>query len=1361
MRRGDCLASTRSEKSSEELSLHTARSASVPITALAFVQLDSFLLLLVAEGTFLSIYSISSDHCEEIPHLRSQVFHSNSIHGLTQDVHSRPGSVYSEARQFAYGAKSVCPFTLCLPLAESHVSSRDIEIHIGYESEVSDWILYGSMTRSNLEIPHYGLVLTAQNSLVALQRDVSSQFDCLIASHVCNGPTSILYSAHFVWAEAHRVLVAAGTVYGEVIVWSCSLIGSATPTSCFMHSVFRGHTGSVFGVEISHSTLLTMPSCRLLASCSDDRTIRIWLVDEKEINAVPGPASTNLSGGLGFGLISTEKETSAVAVRWAHLSRIWRVAFLPVRGFKLGSQIGLLSVGEDKACQLWTLNLKGKNETQPNSGSLEQLYTDRHHAGKNIWSVATIMQLGHLAVATGGADGRVVLRHLDSDRIRSHSSAPAMVSMAFKTVLHQLLRVKGPDDPSRNKNFSIKQYWLIKDGDIAAITDTGSFLLGDIDYKNETIVWRSFYGNRNSHPLLLVRLESDRKRLLFATGESIWETDLNENPVSWRIATVKAPLNSIFVAGDAIIDGAGTTYLLVTSRGINQATLICVSNVKEKPENTMQTILELPSTFTVSSARYLPQIQLLILGSRSGAVAIYNCLIIQRDTIAASLCRRHVHGDDSVTMIVPVGRPSPMGSPISATYLVTCGRDGTYQLHLVSKSGSDDDTHIIFETVHISSPEFGPNIEGAYLSQTQGDREQEDLILYGFRSTFFVVWNETRQFEIMNVNCGGAHRSWAYQPYADAEGNTRTNTGGTFVWTKASCVNWVRKIQVETMIVQQGGHGREIKCIAKHPSSLARDKILIATGAEDTDIRLFEMEPVKDTTCNQSRPPFRCCTVLKRHTTGLQHLQFSPCGTYLFSSAGCEEFYVWRLRSGVPFVGIGVVAWDALPKEDLDLDARITHFDIGVTQNQSVSSEPVSKPVLLIMAYSSGKLKLLHYWAGAAAGTGRFEALHQVSIGSFCLTQAIFLRHNQEDRQIISAGTNGYINRSVLPFSTGQPHSSPKQTRLQPQMHQNCVKALQIIRISSKNHLAISGGDDNAISLAIFQSSPVNPDPGFAQDEQWSAGIQDHLYILRIPSAHAAAVTAITILEVKRRSDWFQAIFASTGNDQRVKVWSLAVGIDHRTWISDSQLEKPLIFSAPSWRSSRHPHVGSAMGQSPFINPRFPATCQAPSSMEEVGVLSSFGRSEKEDQVDSHIQPVALTTADVHVVKLAECWTNVADAAAMEVLQVQEHRADETDGISTLQEEKEREDDPAQLEADEGRLAVTEENASSKVQHGPRYVEEQEKANLPVESRHQGNYQLPWSATATASPTLEYHLMVVGVGMEVLKLNVPPQWRRT
>lgn len=107
-------------------------------------------------------------------------------------------------------------------------------------------------------------------------------------------------------------------------------------------------------------------------------------------------------------------------------------------------------------------------------------------------------------------------------------------------------------------------------------------------------------------------------------------------------------------------------------------------------------------------------------------------------------------------------------------------------------------------------------------------------------------------------------------------------------------------------------------------------KTIFATGAEDTTVRVFA--PIQPRT-EDLWGAFKGLRVLKKHRTGLQQVGWSKSGDYLFTSAGYEEFFAWRIR-WVPRFGVATLLTGVTPKEDPDSECRVTSFDTLEVQEQ-------------------------------------------------------------------------------------------------------------------------------------------------------------------------------------------------------------------------------------------------------------------------------------------------------------------------------------------------------------------------------------------------------------------------------------------
>lgn len=356
--------------------------------------------------------------------------------------------------------------------------------------------------------------------------------------------------------------------------------------------------------------------------------------------------------------------------------------------------------------------------------------------------------------------------------------------------------------------------------------------------------------------------------------------------------------------------------------------------------------LERRPGFTVTSSCYAQQKKLLILGSRNGALTFYNIYTDQNDAgnVTSSLYVDHVHGDDAVN-VIEIVPTSFLETELNGIFLLTAGRDGKFAIHQIKFDiACQPGRSIEFQTMHVCTPPFGPCIEGACF-----DNDSHDVLLWGFRSRQFVVWNETRKTETMTVECGGSHRNWAFSPSSTNPG------GGTLIWTKASACHVHSQSYTSHQVLRYGGHGREIKAMAISPPNRGMDgftRRFLATGAEDTNIRIFDRSTDNPADFHEH---FRCLAIFPQHKTGIQQLRWSSDGQRLFSAAGCEEFFVWRIRP-MPCLELGFVREAQCSPITESADLRIMDFDEAEIWDKN--HEGRVHAYLLSMVYSDSSVRV-------------------------------------------------------------------------------------------------------------------------------------------------------------------------------------------------------------------------------------------------------------------------------------------------------------------------------------------------------------------------------------------------------------------
>lgn len=721
--------------------------------------------------------------------------------------------------------------------------------------------------------------------------------------------------------------------------WSWSKLAHGG-TFSQIHQVFLGHEGSIFDVRISKE--LQRGCCgglkRVIASCSDDRTIRLWDVSDVDVNVtdkftVDQGAEAQRIRHTGFSVAATDLQSdnsNCLAVGWGHTSRVWKVRFLD--SLPCDGALALLSAGEDATSRTWKLVTNtGKGSDLP--CTLEQTDCAAHHSGRNMWSVATYRpSAGHIRVACGAADSKLTTHPLVGLSRQTQGQGITTVEYTVQDLLHMAqpetdVRAFQQPTKSSKKADSIRSYCFLLSQKFLLVTNTGKVLVESLHERTGSIVSSILKKSTLVSQLddlagysvcASVRLP-DVAFLAGARGNIYMYID--RDSTLKKIHAVNGKVGSLFATKRLFSDRQAHVItqivLLITLVGQKQAQLLTIDIAHatrglSTTENIqvgsvpVSDVLTGPTITSMCLAEAEAGSYVLFLGFRRGSIGLYSISqdVSTSDAILFRIIEK-VHGDETVTAVEFKRSPE---SGMSG-YVYSVGRDGCFAVHAV------DLVKNYAKLVHYLNLPIGPNIEGLLFWNSR-------LLVHGFSSKKWVLYDITSEEEIMGIETGGAHRSWAFQP-SPVRFGPGDLPGGMLVWTRASSLQICSQAGPDHDVLRSGGHGREIKAVAVAaprdcPSCCITRQTFIATGAEDTDIKLFEYE----------KGEYVCRKTLRKHTTGIQHLQWSDNGQYLFSSAGSEEFYIWRVRCLETTVGIGVVCEYVYMPESEFSDLRIMSFDV-------------------------------------------------------------------------------------------------------------------------------------------------------------------------------------------------------------------------------------------------------------------------------------------------------------------------------------------------------------------------------------------------------------------------------------------------
>ncbi|XP_078668527.1 tRNA (34-2'-O)-methyltransferase regulator WDR6-like [Branchiostoma floridae x Branchiostoma belcheri] len=325
-----------------------------PVTALAFAG-D---LLLAGEGPCLHLYDVTSTEHLQV----HQVLKHANIHGIRTDDGGK--DCWNVA---LFGQKTLQLVQIRHNESAGHRKSVLVRPDHHGECEVHDWIwdvcwllphqtLGKDVRQLALALGHNTVVLWDAKTQRSI-REVHCQEKC------------ILYCAHFIGSSWPDLVLAAGTVFREVVLWKP--FGQEEDQDCV--SVLQritGHQGVIFSVCYH-------PPTGRLCTASDDRSVRLW--------QVAGPQQQVLDTRKDMGTVG---QFELVLEVYGHGSRVWDVQL---------TQDYIISVGEDAQCIVWNMH-----------GEIVKAF--RGHRGNSIWSLAVSKQLQ--LVATGGGDTSIRLWRL-------------------------------------------------------------------------------------------------------------------------------------------------------------------------------------------------------------------------------------------------------------------------------------------------------------------------------------------------------------------------------------------------------------------------------------------------------------------------------------------------------------------------------------------------------------------------------------------------------------------------------------------------------------------------------------------------------------------------------------------------------------------------------------------------------------------------------------------------------------------------------------------------------------------------------------------------------------------------------------
>lgn len=675
---------------------------------------------------------------------------------------------------------------------------------------------------------------------------------------------------------------------------------------------------------------------------------------------------------------------------WGHGSRIWGLEF-----FTANEELHIFSHGEDTTARIW--------KYQPENPLLQQIHIwENCHSGKHIWSGCVSIETS--TCITGGADGRV--RILDIKPCLSDS-----------TVTFNLEQIQQQAQTQFVKNEIIKQFTELN-GCLVAISSHGTVLVMSYWLKtwtklelspdekekfNNFAIMRGFedfgvvaIASRNGDILCLQF--SDSNELI----DKYWVSDehLQNNKVTNLLSY--ATKDYFYLLTDC--PNPRIPFVLREFRSTSGRFRLHQTLLLAQPQQTSFTttnmIVDQTNNWLILASRYVT-IAIFELGGNS-----------YENRISMSSIFKKISPGDTITSI------SATSENANSLSLFVTVRDGTYMDLVLSKD------HTFKYEIQQRNKLSRGFIEGGFYQDLE-------LIVYGFRSSSFFVWNETKQIELMSVACGGAHRQWRLYPSAK---------NFKFIYMNKSSIYFVhasRRFAKDGVLVV-GTHGREIRDISISTEINDDKSCDIITASEDTTLRYGRLHPDGS---------IKNWWTLNKHVSGLQKVKFID-RDLLGSCAANEEFIIWKLsNSDVP----KITDYAVLPTESKSPDLRIMDFDTIKVENFWI----------VATVFSDSQIKV---WK-LQDGTPEFSLLFEGTYTTCCLLHVKLLQVNDKLMMNIAA-TDGHLAIWSLNIVKQEGYGPLGQPLVKQQIHQNSIKGLAFEKSDESKYLLYTGGDDNSLIVS-------------------------------------------------------------------------------------------------------------------------------------------------------------------------------------------------------------------------------------------------------------------------------------------------------
>ncbi|KAJ8723567.1 hypothetical protein PYW08_003479 [Mythimna loreyi] len=421
------------------------------------------------------------------------------------------------------------------------------------------------------------------------------------------------------------------------------------------------------------------------------------------------------------------------------------------------------------------------------------------------------------------------------------------------------------------------------------------------------------------------------------------------------------------------------------------------------------------------------------------------------------------------------GRYGPTSINIRNNNIITTGRDGT-----IKYFSKNDDT-----VKYMSSKDLAFEWVEKFL-------DKDDSLVCGFQERVFVVYNIKDNSKILEVPCGGGHRSWDAVRYFEKV-KDEYEEFIKLIYLKNSDINIItfQLSKIVSRNVINGSHAKEINCLRAHNIENATVYI---SGGEDTTLRISSVDAemnFKDEVCFKHLSSVR---TLKTFSLGNNHL-------LVLSAGGRAQLCIKDIKITKENCKINVISEELIDYQikgtdkerkgnqtwrncsiDFDPEMRIMDLDLVRYKESYIIFAGCSDSYLRVFSFKQDSKKV--------------EYLKESKYHKTCILKTKVIQI-LDKHILISCTTRGDVSlwdTTTFTESDFKPFFSTK-TNI------SGINSIDTAILSENKVLITTGGDDNAIHINVLEI----PD----QNELTSTRV---LYTWNSSNYHSSQITGLCLV---------------------------------------------------------------------------------------------------------------------------------------------------------------------------------------------------------------------------------------------------------